>query len=234
MSETTPDPMPMPAPAPTNDSGPSPESTVEIPPVPIPPREGPRLVLTDEDFIMASRILNCTVAAIKAVAEVESKGEGFLPSGRPVILYEAHVFHRLTQGAHATALDRYGAPLSVPRWNRSLYGRGGEHQHLRLADAARLNADAAIQACSWGQFQIMGENYYSLGYYTLNTFVSAMQSAPGQLDAFVRFIHTNKLATHLRTLDWSAFAARYNGPAYAENQYDVKMARAFARINKSR
>lgn len=34
-------------------------------------------VLTSQDFIDAAAILNCSVAAIKAVAEVESSGGGF-------------------------------------------------------------------------------------------------------------------------------------------------------------
>ena len=40
--------------------------------------------------------LQCDVAAVLAVAEVESGGRKDLPDGRPQILFEAHWFSRLT------------------------------------------------------------------------------------------------------------------------------------------
>ncbi|WP_262919099.1 N-acetylmuramidase family protein [Niabella hibiscisoli] len=52
----------------------------------------PKPILTEKDFQDAARQLNCEVAAIKAVAEVESKGDGFLPTGEPKILFERHIF----------------------------------------------------------------------------------------------------------------------------------------------
>jgi hypothetical protein len=38
--------------------------------------------------------LNCDVAAIQAVAEVEARGAGFLGDGRPKILFERHKFRK--------------------------------------------------------------------------------------------------------------------------------------------
>ena len=63
--------------------------------------------LTDADFARAAKALNVEVAAIRAVAEVEAAGAGFLPDGRPAILYEAHIFHAETKGKHAA--PRIGA-----------------------------------------------------------------------------------------------------------------------------
>ena len=54
--------------------------------------------LTDADFARAAEALNVEVAAIRAVAEVEAAGAGFIADGRPAVLYEPHVFHRLTKG----------------------------------------------------------------------------------------------------------------------------------------
>ena len=34
----------------------------------------------------------------------------------------------------------------------------------------------------------------------------------------------------LRSLDWAAFAYCYNGPQYAKNQYDTKMAKLYAQL----
>jgi N-acetylmuramidase len=186
--------------------------------------------LTDADFERAAKELNVEVAAIRAVAEVEAAGAGFLPDGRPAILYEAHVFHKETSGKHGVAKDRKGVKLSNASWDRGLYGATGVHQHERYEDARQLNADAANKACSWGTFQILGQNHAACGYPDSQSFVDAMWSgAPAHLDAFVKFIKANRLDGALRAKQWAVFAKGYNGPAYAKNQYDRKMADAYAR-----
>ena len=52
--------------------------------------------LGDQAFAEAAQALGCDVAAVRAVAEVESRGSGFDAQGRPTILYERHVFSRNT------------------------------------------------------------------------------------------------------------------------------------------
>jgi|SRR5712664_401832 len=185
--------------------------------------------LTNEDFVRAAKTLNVEVAAIRAVAEVEARS-GFLPDGRPTILYEAHVFHAETKGAHVHARDRRGVKLSSSKWDNALYGSEAG-QHHRYEDARQLDADAANKACSWGTFQILGQNYKVCGFGSSQEFVDAMWTggARAHLDVFVKFIQANKLDMALRKKDWKAFARGYNGPAYAKNAYDQKMANAYAR-----
>lgn len=189
--------------------------------------------LTDADFARAAKALNVEVAAIRAVAEVEAAGAGFLPDGRPAILYEAHIFHKETDGKYANAVDNQRPPakLSTPKWDRSLYGATGANQHKRYEAARKLDPDAANKACSWGTFQILGQNHKDCGFDTSQAFVDAMWTggAAAHLDAFVAFIKANKLDTALRNKQWAAFARGYNGPAYAQNAYDKKMANAYAR-----
>jgi hypothetical protein len=196
-----------------------------------PPEKSPlQTTLTDADFERAAKALNVEVAAIRAVAEVEAAGAGFLPDGRPAALYEAHIFHKHSKGAHAGATDRRKVSLSSPGWNRSLYGAAGAAQHDRYEDARKLNADAANKACSWGTFQILGENHKVYGFDDSQSFVDAMWSgAPAHLDAFVKFIQANRLDTPLRNKNWALFARGYNGPAYEKNQYDRKMDAAYRR-----
>jgi hypothetical protein len=189
--------------------------------------------LTDEDFARAAKELNVEVAAIRAVAEVEAgaPGQGFIADGRPAILYEAHIFHAETKGKHSGAKDRRGVALSSPKWDRSLYGATGAAQHARYEDARKLDPDAANKACSWGTFQILGQNHKQCGFDTSQAFVDAMWTggAAAHLDAFVAFIKANNLDGPLRAKNWAAFARGYNGPAYAQNAYDKKMANAYAR-----
>jgi N-acetylmuramidase len=189
--------------------------------------------LTDEDFARAAKELNVEVAAIRAVAEVEAAGAGFLADGRPAVLFEAHIFRKHCQGKHHDMVDRKGVPLSSAKWNQQLYGATGAHQHNRLEDAAKADWDAAHKAASWGTFQILGENHAAVGHPTIKGFVDAMYSgAPAHLDAFVGFIKTNKLDGALRAKNWASFARGYNGPGYAANKYDTKMAAAYARWKK--
>jgi N-acetylmuramidase len=188
--------------------------------------------LTSADFERAAKTLNVEVAAIRAVAEVEAQGRGFLADGRPQALFEAHVFHAETGGKHAGAKDRNGRALSSPKWDRSLYGASGAAQHVRIEDAAKLDWDAAHRAASWGMFQIMGANHKQAGHKTVKGFVEAMHGGAGaHLDAFVAFLKANKLDEPLRKKDWARFARGYNGPAYAKNAYDREMAAAYERLS---
>ncbi|OOV89142.1 hypothetical protein MF4836_34345 [Pseudomonas sp. MF4836] len=45
-----------------------------------------------------------------------------------------------------------------------VYGPYGRPQYERLITAYRLDEEAALQACSWGKFQIMGFNYRAAGF----------------------------------------------------------------------
>jgi hypothetical protein len=183
---------------------------------------GPATPLDDDAIADAAKKLDCEVASVRAVIDVESRG-GFLPDGRPKILFERHYFSRLTKGQfNASHPD-----ISNPKWGG--YGAGGAHQYDRLNEAIALNRDAALRSASWGLFQIMGDHCTSLGFADSDAFVAAMVSGePAQLDAFVGFVKLNRLDDELSRRDWAGFARGYNGPAYRENRYDDKLAAAYA------
>src|SRR6185503_15448815 len=94
---------------------------------------------------------------LRAVAEVESSGEGFLapPSDRPKILFEGHAFHRLTGGRYSGEHP----DISYPQWSRRKYADSPAGEWHRFEAACRLDRLAALQSASWGLFQIMGFNY---------------------------------------------------------------------------
>ncbi len=182
---------------------------------------------TDEGYAAAAWMLMADARAVKAIAIVEAGPQGaFLPDGRPVILFERHIFHRLTDGRFDhDAPDLSNAVASAP----GTYGSSAA-QHDRLARAAVLDRDAALKACSWGLFQIMGENHERAGYPDIQRFVNAMyRSADDHLRALVMFIRNDaRLVDAIRTLSWSGFARYYNGPNFAASGYDRRMAKAYA------
>lgn len=189
----------------------------------------PQRGISEADYAAVARQLGVDPAAIKAVADVEASGDGFLASGKPKILFEAHIFSQKTghryDGSHPN--------ISSPHWNRALYGAGGEHQWQRFEEAYKLDPQAAMQSASWGRFQIMGFNYKAAGFHDVQSFVNAMKHSEGdQLKAFASFIESNPAMHHaLQRHDWAAFARAYNGPGYAQNDYDTKIAAAYRRFS---
>lgn len=184
-------------------------------------------MLTDEDYAKAADDLDCEVAAIKAVASVEAAGDGFLPDGRVKILFEAHIFHKYTQGKFTASHPH----ISSAKWDKKLY-KGGGAEWGRLEEAFTLDPIAAQLSASYGAFQIMGFNYAVCGFKTVEDFVEAMLTEAGQLAAFIGFIKSKDLEDELRRLDWAGFARVYNGNDYRLNAYDTKMAKAYAKFSQ--
>lgn len=185
--------------------------------------------LTEADFARAATALDCEAAAIKAVTEVESGPSGFFPSGRPKILFEAHVF----SGQTGHRYDSSHSDISSLKWNRSLY-RGGEAEYERLLKGMALDRAAALKSASWGRFQIMGFNHVAAGFRSIELFVQAMYQSEGrQIDAFVSFLQNSHLAAALRNKQWADFARGYNGQGYAANQYDTKLKQAYEKYARS-
>lgn len=184
----------------------------------------------EADFAAAAQALQCEVAAVKAVAEVESRGAGFDAQKRPTILYERHVFARCTVppgkfDAAAPDLSGFRKPYAP-----GTYGNK-DQQYVKLARAMQLDPVAALKAPSWGMFQILGENHQSCGFASVQEFVKAMTVSEAEhLKAFVAFVRSNgRLLQAIRQKNWAAFAASYNGPAFATFKYDTKMAAAYAK-----
>jgi hypothetical protein len=184
----------------------------------------PRL-LSPADYAAGAQELGVTVAHIATVAEVESRGAGYLTDGRPKILYEAHIFSRLT----GHRFDASHLQVSSKAWNRSLY-RGGAGEYDRLAEAMSLDENAALQSASWGCFQIMGMNHQACGFPTVQDFVRAhvVGGEPAHLAALCSFLKSTGLVKPLAARDWATFARGYNGPAQVPT-YGGRLAAAFAK-----
>ena len=159
------------------------------------------------------------------MAETETQTSPWDSLGRPSILYERHVFSALTHSAYNSTHP------DIANTVRGGYGRDSE-QYPKLWRAAVLDEHAALQSASWGAFQIVGRYYAEAGFASVEDFVTAMMtSEQRQLDAFIGYINASPSAKKaLQDKNWAKFAAAYNGPAYADNSYDTKMAAAYARL----
>jgi hypothetical protein len=179
--------------------------------------------ITAKGFAAASKALGGGRAALWALLAVETKGFGFLPDRRPKMLFERHIFHRRTAGRFSEAHP----DISNGRSGGYL---GGAAEYARLERAMALDASAALESASWGLGQIMGFNAPLLGYASAAAMAEAFRhSEDAQLDGCLRFILASaELVASFRQGKWSRFAFLYNGPGFAENRYDAKLAAAHA------
>ena len=186
--------------------------------------------LLETDFQAAAARLGVSVPAVKAVASVESNGGGFLPDGRVKVQYEPHVMYRQL----ASNFDRARADKELVAHPDLVAKKAGSYQSLDKEDkdmnraAQLIDRTSALESASWGAFQIMGYHWKTLQYTTLQGFINNQYTAAGQLETFVRFIQADpRLLKALRGKDWATFARIYNGPNYAANKYDTKLAAVF-------
>lgn len=228
--------------------------------------------ITAKDWKDVADFLECEQEVLQAIAKVESGGRSAfwrLMNGEgghvPAILYERHCFSRLTGGRY----DKDHPDISWPVGYRTKeqLGKKDEWMHdgkvdnddiyasyatsyLRLLNAYRLDAEAALKSCSWGKFQILGANHGLCGEPSLKTFINKMcTSEAAQLGLLAGFIQNkppawkdpkNKalgqeisLWDAVKTKNWRVIAFYYNGPAYETYQYHIKLERAYEEYKKA-
>lgn len=222
--------------------------------------------ITEEDWRDAAKQLECEPEVLKAFSDVESggkssfwrlnKGDG---ASVPALLFERHYFSRLTKGRFDAAHPDLSWPVAYRK--KSLLGKDDKRMHdgkveltdiysdyasayLRLINAYRLDPDAALRSCSWGKFQIMGDNYTLCGARKAHDFVSAMcTSEYQQIDLMSQFIRRKpapwknpkdkkagkalSLWDAIKAKDWAMIAYNYNGPGYKLYNYDTKLKSAY-------
>lgn len=171
--------------------------------------------------------LGASLRQVQAVAKVESNGGGWNDQGQPKALYERHYAWRRLRikipllsdpapGGYTLDADRDGTNDS---WEK-------------LADMAMRNPVVAFESASFGKFQIMGAHWKSLNYAgPVEMAWSLRDHEANHYDMLSRFIVANSMLADLRRLstnpaDCVGFARKYNGPAFAKNNYHHKLAAA--------
>lgn len=177
------------------------------------PWKGARRPMSSDAFARAAKKLGTDEATIRAVWEVESSGRGFRKDGTVERRYEPHHF-----------------PGTGLTWRDSLKLSTAKRE-AAFAAAYAQNPEKAMRATSWGAPQIMGFNHKAAGYTSAAAMVHDMAAREdAHLEAFVAFVESKKLTTHLVARDWKAFALGYNGSGQVDT-YARKMESAYRRIS---
>lgn len=155
----------------------------------------------------------------------------------PDICYPVAFVARIDKNGHKTLGNSNANMLSGTVEVADQYGDSAK-SYLRLINAYRLNPEAALKSCSWGMFQIMGEEHQiSCATPTLNEFMREMCSGErGQLEILRRFIGNKaggKLLAAVQSKDWSKIAYFYNGPSYQTYGYDSKIQNAYQALKRN-
>ncbi len=170
------------------------------------------LPITPPELDRLAAEFDLDVKAIKSVLHVESSGYGFSAhTGKIIIRFEPHHF---LQSAKVTIPDLHA--VQQDEWTA-------------FDSAFKIDPVKAMINTSWGIGQIMGWNAAACGYKSPGQMVDNFKiSEFYQISGMLMFIKSNPgMFRALKELNWPAFAARYNGPAYKENDYDNKLKRAY-------
>lgn len=168
-------------------------------------------------------------ASLLAIIQIESGGRVHaMIDGRaePLIRFEGHYFDRRLSGSMRERARLAG--LSSPKAGGIANPASQAGRWALLRQAAALAPDAAYESVSWGVGQVMGAHWRMLGYDNVAALVEEARSGlAGQARLMLRYLEKTGLRDALERHDWAAVARGYNGPAYAANGYDRKLARAY-------
>ena len=186
--------------------------------------------LTEADYVAAADRLGVPVNHIKGVRKVEAPRGPYTDDGIPSLLYERHKFRNNTSPP-GKFNDSHPALSGAP------YGKGGygtfSQQFNKFASACALDPEAAFRACSWGAFQVLGENATWMGYDSAYDMVKSLTvSEAAHLETFVRYVEKKGLVKALqqcRPGDANScipFVRGYNGTGFRAYNYHIKLAQA--------
>ena len=187
--------------------------------------------LDQSEIDSIAKDLGVEPAAFRAVIAVEAAGSGFDKAGRPKALFERHHFYKHLKDAPGLRANAESEGLAYQKWGTKPYPKGSDAVYSEIERACAIDEEAALLSTSWGLGQIMGSNYKLAGCASVREMVSeACESEAGQVRQMASFIRNAGLLDELIAKNWAGFAKGYNGPQYAKNQYDQKLASAYAKF----
>lgn len=171
--------------------------------------------LTDENVLIA-------------VIKIESNGRGFQSNGKLKMLFEPHIFYANLKTDAEKLAAAVGAGVAYQHWGERPYPADS---YARLLTAMAIDETAALESASWGMAQILGGNFKAAGFGSPQLMVSAMTIGEGaQVEAMANFLKSAGLSQAMNDKDWVKIARGYNGPGYAVNHYDTRLASTYAAL----
>lgn len=187
---------------------------------------------TLDEVVALAKSLNIEPAAFRAVIAVEAAGSGFDQKGRPKALFERHYFFKQLAKKPELQARAVEEGIAYAAWGMKPYPKGSDAVYAEIERACAIDDEAALMSTSWGCGQIMGANFKMAGCPSVAAMLEeAMAAEAGQLRQMGAFIQSANLVRPLQFKDWAAFARGYNGPGYAKNAYDTKLAEAYKKLS---
>ncbi len=170
-----------------------------------------------------------------AVLAIESSGRGFT-NGKMIIRFENHKFYKYWGRANASQFNAHFRFNAEKRWQghewrqsstgawQSFHGKQGAEWEV-FNFAAGLDDTAAKLSISMGLPQIMGFNYTSIGYESVQDMYDAfVKGEAQQIVGFFDFVQgpegNDRKIVALQRKDFTTFAAHYNGSGQAAKYAD--------------
>jgi hypothetical protein len=179
--------------------------------------------------------------ALLAVVETESAGKSLEVDGKtPCLLFERHIFYRELKksGQMTKASMAVNAGMANTSWQPKTQYKDQRTSAQRLALYAKAKAidpECAARSCSWGVGQTMGFLAEEMKFKNGEAMLDYMTKGgvPAQVECMVREVENKHLTPKLNAHNWAGFARVYNGPGYAQNSYDDKMASAYLKWKRT-
>jgi peptidoglycan/xylan/chitin deacetylase (PgdA/CDA1 family) len=169
--------------------------------------------------------LGISPSSAAAVISIESHGLAFEPNGKMIIRFEACSFYNIWGINHKNEFsDHFQCNVPNDRFRLSATDtfhdyHGNQYKEWQVFEFARsLDEEAAMKSISMGLSQVMGFNYYKIGYGSVADMFSKMSnSVKAQLDGFfsaLSYKDTTKgglsCLDSLKTNNYVSFAGCYN------------------------
>jgi hypothetical protein len=170
-----------------------------------------------------AKSINIDYASLMAFISVESGGLGFATdTGKIIIQFEPAWFKKYVKSRKKSDKSSW----SLIDANRV---EGQKNEWLAFNAAFKINPQSALLSTSIGLMQVMGFNYSSMGYKSVNAMWDDFKTGEyAQVKGAAMFIKNNsKLYNALEAKDWPKVAYYYNGSNYKINNYDVKLEKAY-------
>lgn len=170
------------------------------------------------EYVMVADALNCAPVIIHALSRLESLE---VPAA---IRREAHWSRKVRfAGREAKAFDRKpNAKTMEARWAEFWQMDAICEADAMLNPRAR---HAAVLCHSFCWSQIMGFNHLFCGFEDPQAFRAAMMTLEGQRECTIALARSDPaMLKAFQTRNYPAIAFHWNGPAYAKNKYDTKLA----------